>query len=124
LAYRVAGIQTNHPSQTNIPKIKILLMRMVGLGDVASILVPAVRLVQTDHPGATIDVLTHGPGVELMQLMPEVNAVLAVSPAQWPRDLLRPSAALQTLPMWCWPRGTSLSSTSTPGSCPAFWPGS
>ena len=54
--------------------MKILLMRMVDLGDVASILVPAVRLVQTNHPGATIDVLTHGPGVELMQRMPKVNA--------------------------------------------------
>lgn len=63
-------------------------MRMIGLGDVASILVPAVKLVQTSNPGAAIDVLTHGAGVELMQLMPGVNSVLAVGPEQWPSDLV------------------------------------
>lgn len=68
--------------------MKILVMRMMGFGDVASVLIPAVKLVKKEHPEATIDVLTYGPGIELMQLVPEVNAVLAVSQQQWPDELL------------------------------------
>lgn len=60
---------------------------MMGLGDVASILVPALKLIREQHPGATTDVLTYEAGSQLMELMPEVNKVLAVSREQWPDDL-------------------------------------
>lgn len=64
------------------------MIRMQGLGDVASILVPAVRLLRQRHPGAAIDALTFDAGVEVMALMPEVNAILAVTKEQWPDSLL------------------------------------
>lgn len=59
----------------------------MGLGDVASILIPAVKLIYYKYPQAAIDVLTYGAGVELMVLVPEVGAVLAVTPEQWPSDI-------------------------------------
>lgn len=67
--------------------MKILLIRMLGLGDVAAILVPAVRLVRARHPGAEIDVLTFDAGVDLMTMVPEVSSVLAVTRDQWPETL-------------------------------------
>lgn len=66
--------------------MKILLIRLMGLGDVASILIPAVKLVRQQYPQATTDVMTYAAGVELMNLMPEVNAILEVKPEQWPND--------------------------------------
>ncbi len=66
---------------------KILITRLVGLGDVASILIPAARLVRAAEPDARIDVLTYQAGVELMSLSRDVDNVLSVSAEQWPRDL-------------------------------------
>lgn len=66
--------------------MKILLIRLMGLGDVASILIPAVKLVRQQYPQVTTDVMTYAAGVELMSLMPEVNAILEVKPEQWPND--------------------------------------
>lgn len=60
---------------------------MMGFGDVASILIPAVNMVHQQHPNAIVDVLTYGAGVEIMSLVPTVNAVLAVSAEQWPSDV-------------------------------------
>lgn len=60
---------------------------MLGLGDVASILVPAARLVRAGHPGAELDVLTFDVGVELMALVPEVDSILEVTREQWPDSL-------------------------------------
>lgn len=59
---------------------------MMGLGDVASILIPAFKIIQRQYANSSIDVLTYGVGVELMTLVPQVNAVLAVAPEQWPSD--------------------------------------
>lgn len=67
---------------------RILITRLVGLGDVASILVPAARMVRRAAPNARIDVLTYQAGVELMSLCKDVDNVLGISPEQWPRDLL------------------------------------
>lgn len=66
--------------------MKILLIRLMGLGDVASILIPALKLVRAQYPQATTDVMTYAAGVELMGLVPEVNAILEVKPEQWPND--------------------------------------
>lgn len=60
---------------------------MTGLGDVASILVPAVRLVQQQHPEASISVLTYGAGCELMELIPGIHSILDVTSERWPNDL-------------------------------------
>lgn len=67
--------------------MKILLIRMMGFGDVASILIPAVKIYQQQFPEAKISVLTYGPGNELMTLVPGVDAVLTVSKEQWPNDI-------------------------------------
>jgi ADP-heptose:LPS heptosyltransferase len=67
--------------------VKILLIRLMGLGDVASILIPAVPLVARQYPGARIHVLTHGAGGELMSLVPGVEQVHVIAPHQWPADI-------------------------------------
>ena len=68
--------------------MKILLIRMMGLGDVASILIPAVKLFRTKHPDAEISVLTYGAGNELMPLVPQVHSVFTIEPEQWPGDII------------------------------------
>lgn len=66
---------------------KILITRLVGLGDVAAILVPAARLLRQAEPYAKIDVLTYKAGVELMSLCKDVDNVLNIAEEQWPRNL-------------------------------------
>jgi ADP-heptose:LPS heptosyltransferase len=59
---------------------------MMGFGDVASILIPAVKIIHQQYVHSSVDVLTCGAGVELMSLVPEVHSVLAVTASQWPSD--------------------------------------
>lgn len=59
----------------------------MGLGDVASILIPAVKIIQSQHQQAKIDVLTYVAGVELMTLVQDVDSILAVTAEQWPSDI-------------------------------------
>ncbi|MFT0531236.1 hypothetical protein ACMHYJ_00175 [Castellaniella hirudinis] len=67
---------------------KLLITRLAGLGDVASILIPAVSgLSRAAAPDTVIDVLTYDAGIELMDLVPIVTDVLGITPEQWPRDL-------------------------------------
>ena len=68
--------------------MRILIIRLLGFGDVASILVPATRLVRCRYPDADIDVLTFEAGVQIMELVPEVKSILSVGRAQWPNELL------------------------------------
>lgn len=67
---------------------KILITRLVGLGDVASILIPAVGFIRAAHPESRIDVLTYQAGIELMSLHGGVGDVLGISEEQWPRDVI------------------------------------
>ena len=67
--------------------MRILLIRMMGFGDVASILVPAIKIIKKHHPDAQIDVLTFGAGYELISLINEVNKVVEVKKEQWPDNL-------------------------------------
>lgn len=55
---------------------------------------PAVKLIKQQTPDAEVDVLTFGAGIELMQMMPEVHAVLGVSQEQWPGELIPSGAEL------------------------------
>jgi len=84
---------------------KILITRLAGLGDVASILIPAVGMIRRAEPDAVIDVLTYGAGVELMSLYPEVNDVLGITPDQWPRDLLPATQSFLNIAQIIAPRG-------------------
>lgn len=79
----LVGIAVQHEYMVK----KILITRLVGLGDVASILIPAVRMVSRAEPEAQIDVLTFNAGAELMSLCTEVDNVLRITQEQWPRDL-------------------------------------
>lgn len=67
--------------------MNILLIRLMGLGDVASILVPAVTLYKQRYPDAAITALTYQAGGEIMALHPEVDNVICLDKAQWPDDL-------------------------------------
>lgn len=69
--------------------MKTLIIRMSGFGDVAAILIPAVKLIRYQQPQSSIDVLTYSAGNELMALVPGVDSILAITPEQWPNDLHR-----------------------------------
>jgi ADP-heptose:LPS heptosyltransferase len=60
----------------------------MGLGDIASILVPSVKFVDHKYPNAIIDVATYKAGVELMALEPRVDSILEILAEQWPSDIL------------------------------------
>ncbi|MDA0630283.1 MAG: hypothetical protein O2981_02770 [Proteobacteria bacterium] len=68
--------------------MNILLIRLMGLGDVASILVPAVHIYKQRYSNAAITALTYQAGGEIMALHPEVDDVICLDTAQWPDDLL------------------------------------
>lgn len=68
--------------------MRILLIRMMGLGDVASILVPAAYIYKQRHPFASITALTYEAGGEIMSLHPAVNEVITIGREDWPNDLL------------------------------------
>lgn len=68
--------------------MKILLIRMMGLGDVAAILIPAVKLYKRKYPSAAISVLTYDAGNELMTLVPEVDSLFTIDREQWPDEII------------------------------------
>ena len=68
--------------------MRILLVRLMGLGDVASILVPATYIYRQRYPEASITALTYEAGEEVMRLHPEVDDVMAIRKAQWSDDLM------------------------------------
>lgn len=84
---------------------KILITRLAGLGDVASILIPAVHLIRKQEPDAIIDVLTYGAGIELMSLCPDVSNVLGITQEQWPRDLIPATQSFLNIAKIIAPRG-------------------
>lgn len=68
--------------------MKILLIRLMGLGDVASILIPAAYIYRQLYPSASITALSYQAGEELMRLHPEVDDVIGIGKAEWPDDLM------------------------------------
>ena len=77
--------------------MKILIIRLLGLGDVANILIPAARMIKAKNPSNTVDVLTYGAGVELADLCPEISDVLAVEKEQWPDDPVKAITSFSSL---------------------------
>lgn len=67
---------------------RILLIRMLGAGDVLAIGVPALRHLQAKFPHADITVLTFGRGVEIIKLAEPNVEVMQLAETQWPDDLL------------------------------------
>jgi len=67
--------------------MKLLLIRMLGLGDVAAIAIPAARILRRHYPQAELHVLTYAAGGELMALVEQVDKVITVPASAWPNDL-------------------------------------
>ena len=70
---------------------------MMGLGDVASILIPAIKIIQGRYPEAKIDVLTFGPACELIENIEGINALLRVEKEQWPSPIMEGIDSFQTI---------------------------
>lgn len=67
---------------------KILLIRMLGLGDVTCIGVPALRYFKSKFPEAEISVLTFAAGREVFELAePGVN-IIALEKHEWPDNII------------------------------------
>lgn len=77
--------------------MKILLSRMMGLGDVACVGVPAARLLKRRHPEAELSYLAFRAGPEIAALAPEIDKIVAVRNEEWPDDLFAAAAAFTQL---------------------------
>ncbi len=73
---------------STIPKQKILLVRMLGLGDVTCIGIPAIRYFKSKFPEAEIHFLTYAAGKEVVSLAePDIN-IIELEKGKWPDDFL------------------------------------
>jgi ADP-heptose:LPS heptosyltransferase len=67
---------------------KILVIRMLGLGDVTCIGVPAVRHLKKQYPNAEIHVLTYAAGFEVMALAEPHVKTFGLKSGEWPEDII------------------------------------
>lgn len=67
---------------------KILVIRMLGLGDVTCIGVPAVRHLKKQYPNAEIHVLTYAAGFEVMALAEPQIKTFGLKSGEWPEDII------------------------------------
>ncbi|GAC27162.1 glycosyltransferase family 9 protein [Brumicola pallidula] len=70
-------------------KEKILLIRMLGLGDVTCIGVPSVRHIKRKHPGAEVHFLTYAAGFEVMALAEPQVKTFGLKKGEWPEDIIK-----------------------------------
>jgi ADP-heptose:LPS heptosyltransferase len=70
------------------PKEKILIIRMLGLGDVACIGVPSVRHIKRKHPNAQIHFLTYAAGFEIMALAEPQVKTFGLKEGEWPEEII------------------------------------
>ncbi|MDO6691748.1 hypothetical protein Q4574_00565 [Aliiglaciecola sp. 3_MG-2023] len=68
---------------------KILVIRMLEMGDVASIAVPTVRQLQQQNPNTEIYCLTHGLGAEVLKLATPSAKLLTLPKHYWPDNILQ-----------------------------------
>lgn len=68
---------------------KVLVIRMLEVGDVASIALPALRHVKQQSPDAAMTCLTHAQGVDVIQLgQPDVE-IMQLEDGLWPDNILK-----------------------------------
>jgi ADP-heptose:LPS heptosyltransferase len=67
---------------------KILVIRMLGLGDVTCIGVPAVRHLKKQHPNAEIHLLTYAAGFEIMALAEPDVKTYGLQSGEWPEEII------------------------------------
>lgn len=73
-------------ASTDTPKI--LLIRMLGLGDVTCIGVPALRFVKQRNPEAEIHFLTFAAGKEVIKLAEPDVKVIGLDKGDWPDNIV------------------------------------
>lgn len=67
--------------------LKVLMVRTLGLGDVACIGLPAAHALRRRFPDAQLEALTLGAGRELFELHPAIDRVHEIAREEWPDDL-------------------------------------
>ncbi|WP_100642151.1 glycosyltransferase family 9 protein [Alteromonas facilis] len=67
---------------------KILLIRMLGLGDVTCIGIPALRYVKQCNPDADIHFITFAAGKEVIQLAEPDVTVFGLEKGEWPDNIV------------------------------------
>ncbi|XOV79327.1 MAG: glycosyltransferase family 9 protein [Aestuariibacter sp.] len=75
----------------------ILVIRMLGLGDVTNIGIPAVRYCKQKYPDADITVLTYAAGKDILALAEPDLRFIHMPQGQWPDDLLKAMEAFLML---------------------------
>lgn len=68
---------------------KILLIKMVEIGDVCSIGVPAVRHIKRMYPEAELHFLTYGAGAEFISLVDPDIQLITLAKDDWPDELVQ-----------------------------------
>ena len=68
---------------------KILLIRMLDLGDVTSIGIPALRHFQQKFPESEIEFLTYAAGESVISLASQSTTILSLPNGSWPDDFLQ-----------------------------------
>ncbi len=71
-----------------LPKQKVLIIRMLGLGDVTCVGIPAIRYFKNKFPDADIHFLTYAAGEEVVRLAEPDITVKAMKKGEWPDDFL------------------------------------
>ena len=77
--------------------MRVLVIRMMGLGDVACIGLPGLRMLRRAHPEAAFSFMTFAAGGEIIQLESGLEHVYVVPPQDWPKDF---SAASRSFFDW------------------------
>ncbi|WP_252736091.1 glycosyltransferase family 9 protein [Aestuariibacter sp. A3R04] len=69
-------------------KEKILIIRMLGLGDVTCIGIPAVRHIRKQFPHAELHALTYAAGEDILNLAEPSLRVHALKHGEWPENIV------------------------------------
>ncbi|BDX07793.1 hypothetical protein [Planctobacterium marinum] len=67
---------------------KILIIRMLGLGDVTCIGIPAIRYIKSKYPEADISVLTFSAGADVIQLAEPDVSIIKMEKDEWPDNII------------------------------------
>lgn len=75
----------------------ILIIRMLGLGDVTCIGIPAIRYIRKKYPEAKVTVLTYAAGKDVLEIADSELSFLHMASGEWPDDLLKAMEAFLML---------------------------
>ena len=67
---------------------KILIIRMLGLGDVTCIGIPAIRYIESKYPEAEISVLTFSAGADVIHLAEPEVSIIKMEKDEWPDNII------------------------------------